>query len=164
MDLINKKLLIELYSEYINDSQYVYYKANNNIIIIMKKMSDDLKCISNINFMQYYSDTLKVILMYEITDPYKLVLNISHQKSLYPNVSKYKINEIVSSICYLTIYEAYNLHQCDSYIYGHFESNICNAITGLYQEYYNNGQIRNESQYIDGKYNGIRNTYYKNGK
>ena len=36
MDLINEKLLIELYSEYINDNQYVYYKEHDTIIIMKK--------------------------------------------------------------------------------------------------------------------------------
>ena len=45
MDIINEKLLIKLYSEYINDNQYVYYK-DRNIIIIMKKLTDDSKCLS----------------------------------------------------------------------------------------------------------------------
>jgi hypothetical protein len=47
MDFINEKVLIELYNKYINDSQYVYYKERN-IIIIMKKLTDDNKCLSDI--------------------------------------------------------------------------------------------------------------------
>ena len=43
MDIINNKLLIKLYSEYINGvhniinvNQYVYYKVHNTIIIMKK--------------------------------------------------------------------------------------------------------------------------------
>ncbi len=38
MELVNEKLLIKLYSEYINDSQYVYYKVYNTIIIMKKNV------------------------------------------------------------------------------------------------------------------------------
>jgi len=67
MDIINEKLLIELYSEYINDSQYVYYK-DCNTIIIMKKLTDDFKCLSNIEPKKYHSSNLKVILIFNRTD------------------------------------------------------------------------------------------------
>ena len=56
------ELITELYSKYINDNQYVYYKEHN-IIIIMQKLTDDVTCVSDIQPKKYYSANLKVILM-----------------------------------------------------------------------------------------------------
>ena len=42
MDLANT-----LYAEYITDSQYVYYKEHDTIII-MSKLSDDMECVCDI--------------------------------------------------------------------------------------------------------------------
>ena len=88
-------LIIELYSKYINDNQYVYYKECNTIII-MKKMSDDVTCLSDDKPKKYHSSSLKVILMYNIEDPYKLVSNLQ----------KYKMNELTESNYYNYIQEA----------------------------------------------------------
>ena len=57
MNIINEKLLMELYSEYINDSQYVYYKECDTIII-MKRLTDDSKCLSEIEPKKYHSSLL----------------------------------------------------------------------------------------------------------
>ena len=100
MDIINEKLLIELYSQYINDNQYVYYKEHDTIII-MKKMSDDNKCLSDIKPKKYHSSSLKVILMFDTYDPYKLIYNLQ----------KYKINELTASYYYEKIQDAYSLIQ-----------------------------------------------------
>ena len=100
MELINDKLFIELYSEYINDDQYVYYK-DHSTIIIMKKLTYHNKCLSDIEPKKYHSCLLKVILMFNLTDPYKLVSNLQ----------KYKINELVESNYYESIKDAYTLKQ-----------------------------------------------------
>jgi antitoxin component YwqK of YwqJK toxin-antitoxin module len=144
MDIINEKLLIELYSEYINDSQYVYYKEHDTIII-MKKLTDDNKCLSNISPKKYYSDNLKVILMFNETDPYKIV----------PQLTKYKINELTESNYYESVKEAYTLYQ-DYYESGQLleEYNFINGkINGLFQEYYESGQLKIEYNYINNKRN-----------
>jgi antitoxin component YwqK of YwqJK toxin-antitoxin module len=137
MDIINEKLLIKLYSEYINDNQYVYYK-DRNIIIIMKKLTDDSKCLSDIE--KYHSSNLKVILMFDITDPYKLVLNLQ----------KYKMNELIASYYYNDIKEAYTLYQ-NYYKSGQLQieyNNIDGVLNGLYQEYYESGQLKEEYNYV----------------
>jgi hypothetical protein len=41
------ELITELYSKYINDNQYVYYKERR-IIIIMKKLTDNITCFFDI--------------------------------------------------------------------------------------------------------------------
>jgi antitoxin component YwqK of YwqJK toxin-antitoxin module len=155
MDLINETLLIELYSKYINDSQYVYYKEHD-IIIIMKKLTYDTKCLSDIEPKKYHSDNLKVILMFDKTDPYKLVSNIT----------KYKINDIVNSYYYNYIQEAYSLKQV---YYGSwqkcYECNLINGkLNGLLQSYYESGQLSEECHMIDEKINGFRQRYYQSGQ
>ena len=134
MDLINT-----LYSEYINDSQYVYYK-DHNTIIIMKRLTDNSKCLSEIKPKKYHSDHLKVILMFNITDPYKLVSNLQ----------KYKINELTESNYYESVKEAYTLHQI-YYRLGqkHYECNYINGkYIGKYQEYcYGSGELIIECHY-----------------
>ena len=95
MDHINT-----LYSKYINDRQYVYYKEHDTIII-MKKLTDDFKCLSDIQPKKYHSNSLKVILMFDITDPYKLIASSS----------KYKMNELTESNYYESIKEAYTLYK-----------------------------------------------------
>ena len=134
-------LIIELYSEYINDSQYVYYKEHDTIII-MKKLTDNCKCISNISPKKYHSDNLKVILMFNETDPYKLVYSIT----------KYKMNELTASYYYESVKEAYILYQ-DYYKSGQLYAE-CNyidgKINGLYQSYYKSGQLEKECNYESG--------------
>ena len=103
MDIIN-----ELYSEYINDIQYVYYKEHDTIII-MKKLTDDFKCLFDIKPKKYHSSSLKVILMFDLTDPYKLVTSSS----------KYKINDVVNSNYYESIKEAYTLYQSYNFLFYH---------------------------------------------
>jgi len=146
MELINNKLIIDLYGEYINDVQNVFY-TENNVIIIMKKMTDEFTCICDINPKKYHSDTLKVILMFDIKDPYKLISNLE----------KYKINEIVKSDYYNSIQDFhvlsqmyYNggqkLRECHMYI----KNNIVYT-HGLYQLYSENGQILTECIFIPPK-------------
>jgi hypothetical protein len=135
MDLIN-----ELYSKYINDCQYVYYKEHDTIII-MKKMLDDCKCISDIEPKKYHSSSLKVILMFNKDNPYKLISQIT----------KYKMNELIELYYYEKIQEAYTLYQ------RYYESGQlweeCNyklgKRNGLYQSYYESGQLNEERNYID---------------
>ena len=155
MDIINEKLLIELYSEYINDRQYVYYKEHN-AIIIMKKMSDDNKCISNVKPKKYHSSNLKVILMFDIIDPYKLVSSLT----------KYKMNELTESYYYDNIKEAYTLEQT-YYESGQLEiecNYIDNNYHGLYLEYLESGQLYIECHYENGKLNGLFKLYSTSGK
>jgi len=169
MEIVN-----ELYSKYINDNQYVYYKEHG-IVIIMKKISN-FKCVCNINPKKYYSDNLKVILMFNILDPYKLVLELQ----------KYKINEIVESEYYDYIKEAYTLYQeywnmtgnkkeeyntgDEEYINCRMSMDdgayyvTCRNINGLYQRYYVNGQIMIIGNYINAKRNGLYQHYYDNGQ
>jgi len=150
MDIID-----DLYSKYINDSQYVYYKYRKTIII-MKKMSDDNTCLSYIPPKKYYSSTLKVILMFDITDPYKLVYDLP----------QYKMNDIVNSYYYESIKEASSLYQ---YYYKSgqkfFECNyIDNQLNGLYHCYYSSGQLEVTCNYINDKLNGLYQEYYENGQ
>jgi antitoxin component YwqK of YwqJK toxin-antitoxin module len=148
-------LIIELYNEYINDDQYVYYK-NHDTIIIMKKMSDDNKCLSDIKPKKYYSDSLKVILMFDIYDPYKLVSNIT----------KYKINELIESNYYESVKDAYTLYQ-EYYASGQlmFEYNYIDEIkNGLFQQYYENGQLCVEYHCINNNINGLYKEYYESGQ
>ena len=147
-------LIIELYSEYINDNQYVYYK-NYNTIIIMKKITDDFKCLSEIQPKKYHSDSLKVIIMFNITDPYKLV----------PQITKYKINELTETNYYKNIQEAYTLNQ-EYYESGQLweECNfINNKLNGICQEYYESGQLNTECNFINNKRNGLYQEYYDLG-
>ena len=124
MDFINT-----LYAEYLSDSQYVYYKENKTIII-MSKLSDDMECVSYAEPKKYHSDNLKVVLMFNSEDPYKLISDLQ----------KYKMNEIVSSYCYLSLEEAFTLHQI----------------------YHENGQKWQEYNYINNKRNGLYQEYYEN--
>jgi hypothetical protein len=142
MDIINEKILIELYSKYINDSQYVFYREYD-IIIIMKKIND-LKCLSEIEPKKYYSSLLKVILMFDITDPYKLISNIT----------KYNINKFVDSYCYDSIQYAYTL--CQAYFESGQKSVKLNYFNGHYNGLYHTydevtGDIYFEFNYIDGQ-------------
>ena len=157
IELFNEKLLIELYSEYINDSQYVYYKEHDTIII-MKKLIDNYKCISDIIPKKYHSDSLKVILMFNKDDPYKLV----------SSTTKYKMNELVESNYYESIKEAYNLKQL-YYESGQLRSeynyiNKQNKLCGLCQDYYESGQLMIKYNYIDGKIQGLCQYYYESGQ
>jgi len=151
MDIINT-----LYSEYINDNQYVYYKEHDTIII-MKKLTDDNKCLSDIEPKKYHSSSLKVILMFNITDPYKLVYNLS----------KYKINEITDSYYYDNIKEAYTLRQFYHYNlqkWNEINFNKSGKSNGFYQEYYENGNLKKEYNIFDDEINGLYQEYYKSGK
>ena len=150
MELINT-----LYAEYISDNQYVFYKEHN-IIIIMKKLSDNMECVSDIEPKKYHSANLKVVLMFNLKDPYKLIYDLQ----------KYKMNELISSYCYLSLEEAFTLHQ--SYYENGQKYEECNYINnkrnGLYQRYYMNLQKEEECNYIDDKLNGIYQRYHKNGQ
>ena len=156
IDLVNK-----LYSNYITNPQYVFYKIDNFIIIM--NIIDDIECVCKNNIKKYYSDKLKVILIFDETDPYKLKLN----------VSKYKIYEIVNSYFYLTIKDAYYVRQLYynnstqmQYEYN-FKKDAYNIIipVGLYQEYYESGQIKIKCNYdMYGNKNGLYQQYYENGK
>jgi antitoxin component YwqK of YwqJK toxin-antitoxin module len=148
MEFITEKLLIELYSKYINDDQYVFFK-DHDIIIIMKKIDDSMQCIFNNYPKKYYSSSLKVILMFNITDPYKLV----------HNASKYKINNNIASHCYLTIYHLQNFSQI-FYINGQVARETTSF--GLNQEYYDNGQLRNEYYCEYGSIYGLYTQYHEN--
>jgi antitoxin component YwqK of YwqJK toxin-antitoxin module len=155
MDIINETLLIELYSKYINDSQYVYYKEHDTIII-MKKLTYDNKCLSEIKPKKYHSSSLKVILMFNKNDPYKLVSNLQ----------KYKINELTESYYYESVKEAYTLKQI------YYESGQkyyeCNDIdgknNGLFQKYYESGRLLLKCNYINDKLNGLYQLYSKSGQ
>ena len=180
MDVINEKLLIELYSKYINDNQYVYYKERDTIIIM--KIISNLKCVCDINPKKYYSDNLKVILMFDVLDPYKLVFN----------ATKYKINDIINSYCYLDIICTYNLiqeyyisnylwYEC-IYITKNNNNKLCreyydesenikkifiindNKYNGIYKEYYESGYINYECNYINDIRNGLFIYYFENGQ
>jgi antitoxin component YwqK of YwqJK toxin-antitoxin module len=153
MDFINDKLLIELYNKYINDNQYVYYKERN-IIIIMKKLTDDNKCLSDIEPKKYHSSSLKVILMFNKDDPYKLV----------SNTSKYNINKLTESYYYESIKEACILQQ-EYYESGQLKEEynyIDGKRNGLYQLYYESGQLWVKCNYINDKRNGLFQLYYDN--
>ena len=146
MDLINEKLLIDLYSKYINDNQYVFYKEHATIII-MQKLTDDITCISDIQPKKYHSGNLKVIIMFDLTDPYKLVYDLP----------QYKINDVVNSYYYESIKEAYTLTQKYDILTNHkmCEYNYVDGVkNGLYQEYYESGQILMECYYSNSILNG----------
>ena len=150
MDIIN-----DLYAKYMNDSKYVYYKECDTIII-MKKVTNDITCICNIEPKKYYSKFLKVILMFNLTDPYKLISDLQ----------KYKINEIVESDYYDFIKEAYTLYQ--KYHKSGQKMVEWNSIdglkNGLYQEYYESGKIHLICTYKSDLKIGLSKMYDTSGK
>ena len=155
------RLYDNLYKDYI---KYVFYKYKDTIIIM--EIIDNIKCISDkyvFNYQdtyypyknndKYYSDNLKVILMFNQTDPYKLVFQIEN--------TKYKINDNIASHCYLTIYHLQNVNQM-FYINGQVARETTSF--GLNQEYYDNGQLRNEYYCEYGSINGLYTQYHENGQ
>jgi antitoxin component YwqK of YwqJK toxin-antitoxin module len=150
MDLINT-----LYKEYIENTDYVYYRERDTIIIMKKQV--DLECICDVSPKKYHSVNLKVIVTFNLKDPYKLV-----------HLTKYMIDEIVSSYCYLSMEDAFNLRQT-YYDYKDGEKHteciyIDGKINGLCQSWYEDGEKQIECIYIDGKINGLYQRWYENGQ
>jgi antitoxin component YwqK of YwqJK toxin-antitoxin module len=142
-----------LYKEYIENTDYVYYREHDTIII-MKKLCD-LECLSNISPKKYHSVNLKVIVTFNPTDPYKLIC-----------LTKYKIDETVSSYCYLSLEDAFNLRQT-YHITGEKQTEcvyIDDKKNGLYQSWYENGQINGECTYINNEINGVYKQWYITGQ
>jgi antitoxin component YwqK of YwqJK toxin-antitoxin module len=144
----------------------------------MKKLGD-LECISSTQPKKYHSTNLKIVLMFNLTDPYKLV----------SDQTKYKIDELTSSYCYLSMEEAVNLRQtyyitgqkeAEGYYinktqYGlhqfwtpsgnkwyslHYNNNMLN---GLFQEWYQTGQKKKEGMYVDNNRTGLWLTWNEAG-
>ena len=135
IDIINN-----LYNKYINDSQYVFYKDSSIILILQKTSNNNLICFCEIIPKLYYSDSLKVILMFNMNDPYKLVFDLP----------KYKIDMLVKSYCYLTIKEAYSVFQ-DYYENGQKSTElhcIDGKLNGFYQEYHENGTLHYSTVFL----------------
>jgi hypothetical protein len=84
-----------LYKEYIDNDKYVYYKDNNNIIILEKNGDAKMNCVSNIEPKKYRSMILKPVLIFQINDPYKLIIE----------TGEYKIDKTITSYCYKNIEE-----------------------------------------------------------
>jgi antitoxin component YwqK of YwqJK toxin-antitoxin module len=142
-----------LYKEYIDNTDYVYYK-DKNTIIIMKKQGD-LECICDVPPKKYHSANLKVVLMFDLTDPYKLVSDLE----------EYKIDKLTYSYCYLSLEEAVNLHQA-YYYNGQIEqeySCINGKLNGIYQHWYENGIRSKEITYINGLRNGLYMQWFQSG-
>ena len=147
--------IYSLYSEFINNSLYVFYKNNDNIIIM--EQCGELTCISNVMPKKYFSDNLKIILMFKYDDPYKLL----------SNTGKYKINEHVNSYCYKVLEEACNLTQ--EYYSGSEQKAyegcfLNNKEVGLWQYWYENGEKSVEGNYINGKQDGLWKLYRETGE
>ena len=146
---------LTLYKEYTDDKKYVFYKQHN--IIIIMKVEGILKCLSEVEPKKYYCDSLKVILMYQANDPYKLV---SH-------VGKYKIDETVSSYCYLSIEVLYHLYAEYYYDSEQKEYEFYNKLyitSGLHQMWYYSGKIKSEVNYVNNKREGLFIGWYENGQ
>jgi antitoxin component YwqK of YwqJK toxin-antitoxin module len=143
-----------LYKEYIDDPQYVFYKELD--IIIIMKVEGILTCLSEVEPKKYHCDSLKVVLMFNSEDPYKLLFH----------TSKYKIDETVSSYCYLSIevlyylyQQYYDKHTKQSEYYSKFR-----VANGLYQSWHYNGRLQSEVNYVDHKREGLMCKWYDNGQ
>ena len=141
--------------------------------------------IVEFNFSNYQYDnhdepyTVSAIIkdMYNILDPTKKYFKLGSQKN------KYRLGELKENIkvftsldkfkVYYNIPDEINLHvsgYCKTY-YDKNQTQLHEEFyhndyikEGLYTSYYKNGNIENESNYINGKLNGLSTYYYESGK
>ena len=156
--------IITTYSEYFGKDAFVYYKNDKTFIVF--SVQDEVTCYSDGEPKKYHCKKLKVELMFDIHDPHKLVADSG----------KYKINEIVDSYIYKDINHVLGLTQeyydDGSKKYEAYDSSLRNekdkcaydCFEGLYQEWYPSGNLKQETNYVSGKRNGMNREWFETGK
>jgi antitoxin component YwqK of YwqJK toxin-antitoxin module len=166
------KQLTEELEEYINDKKYVY-KICGDFIVILEKLEDTLTNENRSNVSQKDDDKLYAkyrankLLVKEIINKYDLTKCENVMSGGYAIQIEYKVNETVYPDNFDT-----NLEEvCSSGI--HYFLNLKSAfyycletenINGEYLNWYDNGQMYEKCNYVDGKMNGEYLEWYSNGQ
>jgi hypothetical protein len=165
LDTINK-----LYGHYYENPSYVYKMCLHQYIIIMKKLPDtltneDRKDIMDARYAKFRANKLKVCIIVDIFNLFKKIEHVIN--NYFGKKVKYQVNEIVKP----DIYDMDSDNVCAGGI--HYFNDMCRAFyyrsrrryhTGNWIDWYDNGQIRLQSNYRDGKKIGLWIEWHGNGQ
>lgn len=181
-DIIYQELY-DLYNRYIDNSDYVYKSCESGTgdgkrywIIILKLLDDtksniDREDIKDKQKASYRANKLEVILIFNKFNPTETCDKITN--SYYPlKQIEYIVGEIVEEKNYdeninkiytegLYFYKSI----MNAYFYKMHYKNIVKEYNfdGIFNTYYENGQLLNEYNFVNGTKTGLYTKYYDNG-
>ena len=167
----------KLFAQFIEDSNYVYKRCKDNIIVILEKLNDtytnEIKKVNNSKFAKYRANKLKVLCIFNMYD-------LTHKLmawSTYDYNFVYKIGEIVEIKNYDYELESMctsGIHYFTSIDGAYYYGSNPNNYTGEWLWYTDDGSVEYCKHYVDGKpsyiesyrdgeLNGYCAIYFENG-
>lgn len=168
--------MMDVCKEFIGDSQYVYKICNREYIIVLKKLpetiTNELRTkVINADHAKFRASVLEVVLIVSIKDTNdrpQQVLNtfvyyLTDEKydTLYTvgeTVVPHVFDTNINSVCTGGIHYFKTLETAFTY-----ERSFPVNFTGYWTNWYENGQIFTENNYINGEESGHYVKYYKHG-
>lgn len=177
---INKYLIDKYpnYAKYVDDESYVYKLCKNsdenNWLIVLQKLQDtitneDRKNVINSDFAKHRANKLKVIEITNINDASIKRTSIVNKFSLN-NITKtlvYSVGEIVESDSFDENHdEIYSngIHYFKTLAGAYFYRFTPKNYSGLWLEWFNNGEKYSEGFYLNGERTGNWIYWHRNGQ
>ena len=159
-------------NQYISNPKYVF-KSCDNYIVVFEKLYDTItneyrNNVSKYMYAKYRANKLKVILIINKFDPFITIKEIENT-SYEDNKIRYEKDKIVevndydmdlNKVCTKGIHYFKTIKQ--AFYWELFK--FCPKYTGKLISWYENGNKKEESEYLDGRLAGRFIKYYKNGK
>lgn len=164
------ELLLETYSSYIENETIVYKSCSGDWIVFLKYESDTNTNETRTNavdtdYAKYRADKMRVML---IVNKFDATTTDKISNSIYAKRITYSVGEVITEINFDTTLNntcSFGIHyfkKIDEAFYFELGSDRY-KITGLYKEWYENGNLGKKSAYIDGELNGKTTKWRENG-
>jgi len=163
---IEDKIKIK-YAKYIDDSNYVYKKCKDYLIVILKKLKNTItnenrKNIFNPSHAKYRGNHFEVSHIFslvDLSDEIKTAFSFHNAQFYYTvgkivEVNNYNMDEIICST---------GIHYFKDIMTACCYNTKPDNYSGAWKTYYDNGQLCHESKYINGKLYGKLIVYCEDG-